>query len=926
MFGYRKAIKLLLVAGLGFSLASFAPERVSASGWTGQSFTASDAFRTEVQGVDGWIYEDWNGSNYTPMAYEDASFRAWQGRSGYSLIGWNSPDTLHPGTATDTALTFEAPADGQVSITGNVRKRDLNGGDGVQARILKNGTQIWPTSGWQSIAYNDAVGVNHSLSVQVTRGDRLRFVLNRNGNINNDSTYWDPNVAYSSSDAPDRPAVTGVADGGAYPSATPSWTDPTGTTSYATLAKDGGAPAAFASGSSITASGRYVLEIVAERTVSGNVFSSSAKIRFSIGTGLKSRFVASEGYSSSMQGSDHWFYRDWDGSAYAPMTYDSSSFHAWLGRSSYALIGWNGADTVHPGTSTDTVRAFVSPMEGTVNVTGAIRKRDLSGGDGVQARILKNDTQIWPASGWQSISYKDSVGVNPGVLTYVKPGDEIRFVLNRKSTIDNDSTYWDPQIDYQSGGPGIKLHYKHPSHYIGDVHPYWENGTLYLYYLKPGTFEPALVTTSDYKSWQPVALTRSGSAPYQNYYALGVFKDGSVYRSYYGNGTEMKGSESLDLTEWSNASSSYDIANSMSPYTAGARDPYVFWDPDAGVYRMVSSAYRSNQDWGIGSGMDVSIGLTSSVGSSLTSWGTQTDLIRFPNSGVPVGSAQEPEVAQMFKLDNRWYLMASIARQTAHWVGGPTYWIGDPNTSIDADNWASKTAHSLEGEDLAAAQVFYDGAKWIMLGWIPQQATGNAWGGHIGFPRELYALPGGMLGVKLETTFSSAIRGGELYGGVSSPSAETGSWTFGSGTFSSSGTGFSIAKLPGDYSRFDADMTVSMSGSADRAGLLIDKGATSPYGFEISLDKANSLIRVRRDTTGTGNWTNFSQIPVAAGDLDGTNTLRLISEGDILEVFVNDKYALAARISKSLDSSDIRLFSSSGGATFGNVKVYELNE
>lgn len=60
--------------------------------------------------------------------------------------------------------------------------------------------------------------------------------------------------------------------------------------------------------------------------------------------------------------------------------------------------------------------------------------------------------------------------------------------------------------------------------------------------------------------------------------------------------------------------------------------------------------------------------------------------------------------------------------------------------------------------------------------------------------------------------------------------------------------------------------------------------------------------------------------------MDGTNTLRLIAEGDILEVFVNDKYALAARISKSLNSSDIRLFSSGGGATFGNVRVYELNE
>lgn len=824
------------------------------------------------------------------------------------------------------ALSFETPADGQVTITGNVRKRDLSGGDGVKAKILQNGTQIWPASGWQSIAYNDGAGVNHSISIPVSRGDRLRFVLNRNGNINNDSSYWDPTVTYTSSDAPDQPAITGTVDGGTYASASPTWIDPSGTTSYATLAKDGGVPTGYVSGSSITAAGRYVLAVTAQRTVGGTVLSASRLVRFSVGTGLKSRFVASEGYSVSAQGVDHWFPQDWDGSTYAPMTYDAGTFQAWQGRDAYALVGWNGADTVHPGSTTDTVRLFVSPMEGTVKITGAVRKRDLSGGDGVQARILKNGTQIWPASGWQNIAASDGTGVDPQLLAYVKPGDEIRFVLNRKSTIANDSTYWDPQVVYRTGGSGIALHYKHPSHYIGDVHPYWENGTLYLYYLKPGSYEPALATTTDYIHWQPVTLSHVSPPPFQSYYALGVFKDGSSYRSYYGNGTEMKGSVSSNRTDWSNASSAYDIPNSAAPYAAGARDPYVFWDSDADVFRMVSSAYRSNQDWGLGTGIDVSIGLTSSIGNSLAQWGPQTDLIRFPNSGVPVSSAQEPEVAQMFKIGSRWYLMASIARQTAHWVGGPTYWIGDSNTAIDSDNWSSKTAYSLEGEDLAAAQVFHDGSKWVLLGWIPQQATGNAWGGNVAFPRELYALSGGKLGVKLETGFSSAIRGSELYGGgTSGISAETGSWTFGAGGFSSSGTGFGIAKLPGTYDRFDAEMTIAMSSGTDRAGLLIDKGLTSPYGFEISLDKANNLIRVRRDTTGTGNWTNYSQIAVDSGDLNGTNTLRMIAEGDILEVFVNDKYALAARITKSLRETDIRMFSSGGPSTFGNVKIYELN-
>ena len=100
--------------------------------------------------------------------------------------------------------------------------------------------------------------------------------------------------------------------------------------------------------------------------------------------------------------------------------------------------------------------------------------------------------------------------------------------------------YWNPRISYTEPGTGTILHYKHPDHYIGDVHPYFENGKYYLYYLMPGSYSPALSTSTDMLNWDIEALTRPTPDPYQNYYVLKVLKDRSTYRSYYGNFNVLK--------------------------------------------------------------------------------------------------------------------------------------------------------------------------------------------------------------------------------------------------------------------------------------------------------------------------------------------------------------------------------------------------
>lgn len=69
-------------------------------------------------------------------------------------------------------------------------------GDGINARILKNGQQIWPASGWQYVASAD-VTVPFDFNVDVAAGDKLAFVVNMNSSIGYDTTAFDPTIQYA---------------------------------------------------------------------------------------------------------------------------------------------------------------------------------------------------------------------------------------------------------------------------------------------------------------------------------------------------------------------------------------------------------------------------------------------------------------------------------------------------------------------------------------------------------------------------------------------------------------------------------------------------------------------------------------------------------------------------------------------------------
>ncbi len=153
------------------------------------------------QGQKNWFNRQWDGSTYTDLSWEPLDYR-WKGTQAYNNI--HAPNLMHP-DASDTVKAWAAPKPGAVNIKGSVAKADSGGGDGIRARILRNGQQIWPAAGWQSIAATDRIGAVIDVTIQVAQGDVLSFVVNRGsaGNHSYDLTNWKSTIRYTGTTDPD---------------------------------------------------------------------------------------------------------------------------------------------------------------------------------------------------------------------------------------------------------------------------------------------------------------------------------------------------------------------------------------------------------------------------------------------------------------------------------------------------------------------------------------------------------------------------------------------------------------------------------------------------------------------------------------------------------------------------------------------------
>jgi len=150
----------------------------------------------------GSPFGDATDGQYHALVHRDD---LWYGSSYWTGPDWTrvGKDWHHPGENTPSVRRFAAPRDGRVTIGGRVRKAHLDG-DGVRVWIAHGAKTVWQAE----LDGKDARGVDPNLTLEVRRGDAIRFVVHKRGTIFCDTTWWDPVVTYA--DGPRFPCFPGI--------------------------------------------------------------------------------------------------------------------------------------------------------------------------------------------------------------------------------------------------------------------------------------------------------------------------------------------------------------------------------------------------------------------------------------------------------------------------------------------------------------------------------------------------------------------------------------------------------------------------------------------------------------------------------------------------------------------------------------------
>lgn len=445
------------------------------------------------------------------------------------------------------------------------------------------------------------------------------------------------------------------------------------------------------------------------------------------------------------------------------------------------------------------------------------------------------------------------------------------------------------QEGHKAEAESTLLHYilpeGHEYRYIGDVHPFYDEGSgeWYMYYLDTsGQFRSRLLTSRDGISWEPVELTSRSSMA--NYGVLGLVRADGKYYSYYG---DYYANVSEDLINWEYAGESFRAFQDKEQFPGGCRDPFVAYDESTERFYSVAINYVKRVP---GEGIyhaNLAIGRTASA--NLEDWSREAKPVF-----AQYLDNHDPECPQLIKIGARWYVFTSFYGYSRHGVGRLAYLIGDEGLDPYSVDWTEKEIHYLTSEDICAAQVAQRGDRFYVFGWIPKQYDAGFWGGHINLPTEVYQLEDGRLGTRMPQDTTELIRG-ESY-------------------FCMDGAADISTEEPYRFSaerRSDIQLDFLLKG--ERLALSY---AGKKLELEIVKKEDGCAARV------IFNHMTLSEIELDGEQLEERGTLRVISEADMLEIYINDRYYLPARIGVKLGEEEVAV--TSDQAVLYGIEAFHL--
>jgi beta-fructofuranosidase len=460
-----------------------------------------------------------------------------------------------------------------------------------------------------------------------------------------------------------------------------------------------------------------------------------------------------------------------------------------------------------------------------------------------------------------------------------------------------------------------KVHYQQNAGWLGDCHPIFYKGRWYLYYLDLPYNTPnrntlsgvrqGLAVSDDLINWEKVDTSISNN---KDWYAIANILVGNQIYSMFNDTVTNMGyglATSEDGISFHNEGVVYPYSNMLCNE---ARDPAIFYDEVKGQYIFIHAGKNHNDLYPNVQGL-----VYYSVTKDFTSFSDEQIL-------YDAGDCNVAECPEMFKLGNKYYL---IMNWDTNRVGTARYVVSDSPYGP----FRKPLIDTFSSIDFSAPNSNTDGSRQVSFGWIPTK-NGNTdnggiqWGGVHALPRVLYSGANGELFTKLDIE-NSLIRDSKLYESASGRYSYVrgNGWnTDGKGFFYDSNSSYGELWLEADSKSFDMEMDISVGADNTGAGVVFKTGNSGFNGYEIFIDPVTNQLIFRNHFE---KQTKITAVPISINRSEKMK-LRIIVDGNTIEVFLNDKYSLTARNYTSASKNVIGLFAENGKAGFTNIEIYSL--
>lgn len=453
------------------------------------------------------------------------------------------------------------------------------------------------------------------------------------------------------------------------------------------------------------------------------------------------------------------------------------------------------------------------------------------------------------------------------------------------------------------------LNYKPADGWAGDFIPLFWEGEYHLFFLKDyrdvaghGEGTPWFhLSTLDFLHFRELgeALPRGGMGDQDLYVFTGsiLAAEGKFHIFYTGHNPHLRQAGrpeqgimhavSDDLLAWRKLPEHTFFAPAQGFEPHDWRDPFVFWNEEAGEYWMLIAA-RTTQG--------------PSRRRGITGLCTSRDLATWTVREPFYAPAQffTHECPDLFRIGDWWYLIfsefsdACVTRyRMARSLGGP---------------WLTPRRDTFDGRAYYAAKSASDGERRFLFGWNPTRQGEKddgpwQWGGNL-VVHELVQQPDGMLAVRIPEAVAA-----HFQHSTALPSqridASMGFWAL------------ALGDLPA-CARLDAVLRFSPETQA--CGLLLRMDADLEAGYYIRLEPQAGRL-VFDSWPRPGDKPQMAELErLLALPPNAPVRLTLYVNGTLCEVYVNDEVAMSARMYDH-KAGQWGLFATNGVVEFGEVRL-----